>query len=54
MFKTSTGGFGGQGALVCNLGHGITPGVDPENLRVFLEAVHKVSREVVDAGDLAI
>ena len=47
MFDPSVGGFGGQGALICNLGHGITPNVDPEHLRVFLSAVHRVSREVV-------
>lgn len=48
MFDPTLGGFGGQGALICNLGHGITPGVDPEHLRVFLKAVHTVSREIVD------
>lgn len=47
MFDPSVGGFGGQGALICNLGHGITPNVDPEHLRVFLNAVHRVSREMV-------
>ena len=28
---------------ICNLGHGITPGVDPEDLRWFFECVHKYS-----------
>ncbi|KAG9009679.1 Uroporphyrinogen decarboxylase in heme biosynthesis [Tulasnella sp. JGI-2019a] len=28
---------------IANLGHGITPGVDPEDLRWFLECVHKYS-----------
>jgi uroporphyrinogen decarboxylase len=25
------------------LGHGITPDIDPENAKVFIEAVHKFS-----------
>lgn len=35
----------GQGAKawIANLGHGITPGVDPEDLRFFFECVHKYS-----------
>ena len=28
---------------IANLGHGITPGVDPEALRFFFECVHKYS-----------
>jgi uroporphyrinogen decarboxylase len=33
---------------IANLGHGITPGVDPDDLRWFFECVHKYSaREVV-------
>ena len=39
-------GFRGGGrpkAWIANLGHGITPGVDPENLRHFFECVHKYS-----------
>jgi len=28
---------------IANLGHGITPGVDPEDMRWFLECVHKYS-----------
>ncbi|OAX35257.1 uroporphyrinogen decarboxylase [Rhizopogon vinicolor AM-OR11-026] len=28
---------------IANLGHGITPGVDPEDMRFFLECVHKYS-----------
>ena len=28
-------------AWIANLGHGITPGVDPEDLKWFLECVHK-------------
>ena len=29
---------------IANLGHGITPGVDPEDLRWFFECVHKHSK----------
>ena len=28
---------------IANLGHGITPGVDPEDLRCFFECIHKYS-----------
>ena len=34
--------FGTRG-WIANLGHGITPGVDPESLRAFLTSVHKAS-----------
>ncbi|KAJ8475467.1 hypothetical protein ONZ45_g15598 [Pleurotus djamor] len=34
----------GTKGWICNLGHGITPGVDPEDLRWFLECVHKYSK----------
>ena len=30
-------------AWIANLGHGITPGVDPEDMKWFLECVHKYS-----------
>ncbi|KAG1753731.1 uroporphyrinogen decarboxylase [Suillus paluster] len=30
-------------AWIANLGHGITPGVDPEDMKFFLECVHKYS-----------
>ncbi|RDB20521.1 Uroporphyrinogen decarboxylase [Hypsizygus marmoreus] len=33
----------GKGGWIANLGHGITPGVDPEDLRWFFECVHKYS-----------
>ncbi|WFD35286.1 uroporphyrinogen decarboxylase [Malassezia cuniculi] len=46
MLRERRGGFGGGGAYIANLGHGITPGVDPENLRVFLSAVRRISREI--------
>jgi uroporphyrinogen decarboxylase len=35
----------GEGGWIANLGHGITPGVDPEELRYFLECVHKFSAQ---------
>jgi uroporphyrinogen decarboxylase len=35
-------------AWIANLGHGISPGVDPDDLKWFFECVHKYSaREVV-------
>ena len=34
---------------IANLGHGITPGVDPEDMRWFLECVHRYSRSVDSA-----
>ncbi len=36
-------GFGPHPGHVFNLGHGITPDVDPENAGVFVEAVHSLS-----------
>jgi uroporphyrinogen decarboxylase len=51
MIRARKGGFGGSGAHIVNLGHGITPGVDPEDLRHFLECVHEISREVCSAKD---
>lgn len=35
--------FRGARGWIVNLGHGITPGVDPEDLRWFFECVHKYS-----------
>ena len=36
-------GYGGGTGHVFNLGHGITPDIDPENVKVFVDAVHKFS-----------
>ena len=36
-------GYGNGSGHVFNLGHGITPEVDPENARVFIESVHELS-----------
>ncbi|PWN19254.1 putative HEM12-uroporphyrinogen decarboxylase [Microstroma glucosiphilum] len=46
MLRSKKGGFGGEGAYIANLGHGITPGVDPENLKAYLKAIHRISREI--------
>ncbi|KAJ4472141.1 uroporphyrinogen decarboxylase [Lentinula aciculospora] len=37
------GTYGQAGAWIANLGHGITPGVDPEDVRWFFECIHKYS-----------
>lgn len=44
-FKESEFGPSQTRAWIANLGHGITPGVDPEDMRFFLECVHKYSKE---------
>jgi len=36
--------FGAGSGHVFNLGHGITPDVDPENVAVFIESVHEFSK----------
>lgn len=36
-------GYGNGSGHVFNLGHGITPEVDPESARVFIESVHELS-----------
>lgn len=38
-------GFGKTGAYIANLGHGITPAVDPEAMKFFLECVHRFSKK---------
>lgn len=38
-------GFGSHPGHVFNLGHGITPEVDPANVAVFVEAVHELSEQ---------
>ncbi|TFK73026.1 uroporphyrinogen decarboxylase [Pluteus cervinus] len=41
--KRMSEGFGKGGGWIANLGHGITPGVDPEDLRWFFQCVQKYS-----------
>jgi uroporphyrinogen decarboxylase len=43
-FRGAEGSSGRTRAWIGNLGHGITPGVDPEDLRFFLECMQKYSR----------
>jgi uroporphyrinogen decarboxylase len=43
MCGTFRVGEGGPKGWIANLGHGITPGVDPEDLKWFFECVHKFS-----------
>ncbi|KAI8452014.1 Uroporphyrinogen decarboxylase [Phakopsora pachyrhizi] len=45
MFDTQHGGFRGDLPHIANLGHGITPGVDPELMKTFLESVHEEGRK---------
>ena len=37
--------FGPGNGHVFNLGHGITPDVDPANVAVFIESVHELSQQ---------
>jgi len=37
--------FGTQ-RYIANLGHGIYPDANPDHLKVFVEAVHKLSRDM--------
>jgi uroporphyrinogen decarboxylase len=46
MFDKEHGGFQGHLPHIANLGHGITPGVDPEAMRTFLQAVHDESAKI--------
>jgi len=36
--------FKGKTGHVFNLGHGITPDVDPENMKILVDAVHTYSK----------
>jgi uroporphyrinogen decarboxylase len=42
--------FGPGPGLIANLGHGITPGVDPDHAGVFVDAVHRLSSALLSAG----
>ncbi|KAI9607907.1 hypothetical protein H4Q26_005357 [Puccinia striiformis f. sp. tritici PST-130] len=48
MFDKEAGGFLAHLPHIANLGHGITPGVDPEAMRTFLEAIHLESTKIRD------
>ena len=37
--------FGKQNGHVFNLGHGITPGVNPDHVKVFVDSVHEISAQ---------
>lgn len=37
--------YGSGAGHIFNLGHGITPGVDPANVAVFVESVHELSQQ---------
>lgn len=39
--KMVSGFGGGQHRWIANLGHGITPGVNPDDLKFFLEEIHR-------------
>ena len=43
--KTILAGFGHGTGHIFNLGHGITPEVDPEHARAFIESVHELSEQ---------
>tara|TARA_B110001452_G_scaffold267487_2_gene277602 strand:+ start:5693 stop:6751 length:1059 start_codon:yes stop_codon:yes gene_type:complete len=42
--KTILESFGDDDGHVFNLGHGITPDINPDNVKIFIDAVHKFSR----------
>lgn len=50
MLRPERGGFAPGYGHIANLGHGITPGVDPEHLRHFLRAIHEIGTEVAKQG----
>ena len=41
--KRTLESYGQQPGHIFNLGHGITPGVNPENVKVLVDAVHRMS-----------
>lgn len=46
MAEHTVAGFGGgKKGWICNLGHGITPGVNPDDLRFFFEEIHRCASQ---------
>lgn len=43
--RTVKGFGGGQQGWIVNLGHGITPGVNPEDLKFFFEEIHRCTKQ---------
>ncbi|KAL0200748.1 hypothetical protein M9458_003935, partial [Cirrhinus mrigala] len=47
IVKRMLEGFGTKG-YIANLGHGLYPDMDPENVGAFVEAVHAHSRQLLN------
>lgn len=47
IVKRMLEGFGTKG-YIANLGHGLYPDMDPENVGAFVEAVHTHSRQLLN------
>lgn len=47
IVKKMLEGFGTRG-YIANLGHGLYPDMDPENVGAFVEAVHTHSRHLLN------
>lgn len=45
IVKTMLEGFGTKG-YIANLGHGVYPDMEPENIGAFVEAVHQHSKQL--------
>lgn len=46
IVKKMLEGFGTRG-YIANLGHGLYPDMDPENVGAFVEAVHEHSKKMI-------